>query len=229
MKQLISCMIIFLMIIGLTGCGWTKSNGSKSSTPKPQPPKQITETNPKKEPGQVIPGKVQALRPADFFPLATGFIWKYQGEGNEYATFKRIVYTTKGNLAQIREDNGGTISASVFKTTSDAVTRIFFRGEVYKYKSFLSEKPNENTIILKSPLEVGTKWKDQNGTKEIVGLNTSVFTPAGLYSNCLELKISNENSTVYEYYKKGVGMVKREFVSGETKITSSLQRFSSPK
>lgn len=79
-------------------------------------------------------------------------------------------------------------------------------------------------IILKAPLVVGTKWNDQNGTREIVDM-TTVNTPAGNFDNCINVKISEKNSTTYEYFKDGVGMVKREFISDGTKITSSLKKF----
>lgn len=185
------------------------------------------EAKPAEKTPEKVPPKevVLAVTPGDFFPIVAGSSWEYQGVGNEYASFNRKLLFTSENLAQIREDNGGTVSASVFKITSDAVTRIYFLGEAYEQTNFLNSNPNENIIILKAPLQIGTKWTEPNGTREIIDLNATVDTPAGNFSECLKVKIVNENSTLYEYFKKGVGMVKREFISGDTKVTSSLKKY----
>ncbi len=168
---------------------------------------------------------VKSSKPGDFFPSASGLSWEYQGEGNEYATFTRKVVFTDGDLAQIREDNGGTVSASVYQITPEAVTRKFFLGEAYDETNYLKNEPNQNLIIIESPLEVGTKWNDPNGTKEIVDIKASVDTPVGNFTDCLKIKIPNQGSIVYEYYKEGIGLVKREFISDGNKITSSLKKY----
>ena len=217
-------LLVFLSssIFLLVGC--TKV----APTPLPES-KQSKTTTPEKTPGQTPkpePAKevVPAVKPGDFFPVATGSSWEYQGEGNEYASFTRKVLFASGNSAQIREDNGGTVSAAVYKLSPEAVTRIFFLGEAYGETNYLNSPSNQNIVILKTPLVVGTKWTEPNGTREIVDLAASVATPAGSFTQCLKVKISNENSTVYEHFKNGVGMVKREFISGETKVSSSLKK-----
>ncbi len=221
-------LLVFLIPIMLLG-GCTKVEQPPTPETKPietttpeKTPEKVPEKTPEKVPDPVP--VVPAVKPGDYFPVVAGSTWEYQGEGNEYASFNRKILFTKENLAQLREDNGGTVSAAVFKTTPEAVTRIFFLGEAYGQENFLNSSSNENIIILKSPLQVGTKWTEPNGTREIVDLNAIVSTPAGNFAQCLKVKISNENSTLYEYYKKGVGMVKREFISGDTKVSSSLKK-----
>ncbi|QGP92633.1 hypothetical protein MGLY_20200 [Neomoorella glycerini] len=184
------------------------------------------------EPGVQQPGPgtgAQALpavvKPGDFFPLYPGSRWQYLGEGNEYATFKREVLYARGDRAQIREDNGGTVSAAVFKITEDAVTRVFFQGEAYEGTNFLDHEPGENVVILKAPLAAGTRWETPNGPREIVDVNATVDTPAGKFENCLKVKLEGIGSTIFEYYNEGVGMVKREFISGSTRVTSTLESY----
>ena len=65
----------------------------------------------------------------EYFPLTEGSTWQYLGEGNEFASFTREVLFAREDQAQIIENNGGTISASVFKTTDEEITRVFFQGE----------------------------------------------------------------------------------------------------
>jgi hypothetical protein len=199
----------------LTGCSNTQETVPQGNN---QTPSKNTEQNPDK--------KASDLKPSDFFPLALGYTWEYEGEGNEYASFNRKVVFSNNNLHQIREDNGGTASASVYKVSPAEVTRVFFQGEAYGEENYLNSELKENLAILKTPLKVGTKWKEPNGTREIVSINETVSTPAGTYNECIKVKISSENSTMNEYFKDGIGMVKREFISGETKVTSSLKKFS---
>lgn len=166
-----------------------------------------------------------AVKPAAYFPLTVGSYWHYRGEGNEYATFKREVLFVKNDRAQIKEDNGGTVSAAVFKIADDAITRIFFIGEQYENTNLLDEAPRENVVILKTPLSVGTRWDTPNGPREIVDVKATVDTPVGKFVDCLKIKIEGAGSTIYEYYKEGVGMVKREFISGDTRVTSTLESY----
>lgn len=169
---------------------------------------------------------VSDLELSDFFPLALGYTWEYQGEGNEYASFNKKVVFSNNDIYQIREDNGGTVSASVFNVSSSDITRVFFIGEAYGEDNYLNNEPNEEVTILKAPLKVGSKWQEPNGIREIGSINETVSTPAGTFSDCIKVIISSDDSIVNEYYKEGVGMVKREFISGETKVTSSLKKFS---
>lgn len=161
----------------------------------------------------------------DFFPLTKGSTWKYQGEGNEYASFSREVLFVKDNKAQFRENNGGTISVSVFQVSDQAISRIYFQGEAYADTNIINQEPNDQTILLKTPLSVGTKWEVPHGKREIVSVNAELETPAGSFTNCIKVKVTEENSTVFEYYKQHVGLVKREFISGGTQVTSSLETY----
>lgn len=159
------------------------------------------------------------------FPVNVGSTWQYQGEGNEYATFTREVVFANGSKAQIKEENGGTISAAVFEVTDTEVKRVYFQGEQYEQGNFLDAVPNENLVILKAPIQVGTKWETPEDTREIVDINATVETPAGKFEGCVKVKISSEGSDMYEYFKTGVGMVKREFTSGKISVTSTLSSY----
>ncbi|HWR60275.1 MAG TPA: hypothetical protein VN580_01605, partial [Clostridia bacterium] len=167
----------------------------------------------------------EALSLKDFFPVSVGSTWKYLGEGNEYATFERKALFREGDKAQFSEDNGGTVSASVFKVADKEIVRTFFRGEEYNQENLMNEKANDNTIILKEPLKAGTKWKNQKDDREIAATDAVVETPAGKFTGCIKVSIRTENSTMYEYYKAGVGMVKREFVSEGMTVTSILEKY----
>lgn len=56
--------------------------------------------------------------------------------------------------------------------------------------------------------------------------NATIKTPAGTFTGCIAVKITNEFSTLHEYFKSGVGMVKREFSSEGAIVTSELAKYS---
>lgn len=213
--------VLMLILI----CSFTTGCAKTHVSPPHQPLAEKTDRSPLKK----QPPKASVLKPGDYFPLMKGASWEYQGEGNEYASFSRKVLFTKENLAQISEDNGGTVSTSIFQTTPQSVTRVFFAGETYSVQNYLDSPPNEANVLLQAPIKVGTKWQTSLGTREIVDLHARVDTPSGTFSDCLKIKIPAADSTTFEYYKRAVGLVKREFISGEAKVTSALKKFSGVK
>ena len=223
MKLISLALISLFILISLSLIGCTGQSAPKT-------PQSAQNEGTKQNPVSTPPNKqeVPALKPADFFPIPGGASWEYAGEGNEYAAFKRKVVYSSGDLAQISEDNGGTVTASVYKISTEALTRVFFSGEEYTNTNHLTSTPNDNLILLKTPFLVGTKWNVKDGTREIVDTDSSVSTPKGSFTKVLKIKITYQDSVLFEYYKQGVGLVKREFVSGETRVTSSLKSYSLP-
>lgn len=159
------------------------------------------------------------------FPLSIGSTWQYLGEGNEYASFTRKVLFKEGDRTQTMEDNGGTVSANIYRMTDDEVRMVYSQGEEYDKVNLLDQKDNRNSIILKAPLKPGTKWKNAEDEREIVAVDASVDTPAGRFEDCIKVSIKSQNSTMYEYFKAGVGMVKREFISEGLTVTSTLEKY----
>ncbi len=199
-KKLIGFLFLLFLLLAFTGCTNNNSdefeeNGNETSELSP------------------------------FFPASLGNHWSYLGDGMEYASFTREIIYVDGNRFQVMEDNGGTVSANVFLVTSDAVTRVFFQGEEYEMEDRLNEPDNDATILLKSPIEAGTKWTHDNQSREIVDVNASVTTPLGVFDECIKVQILTPDSEMFEYYKKGVGLIKREFIFGDDIISSVLESF----
>ncbi|MEL7568091.1 MAG: hypothetical protein AAGU27_24890 [Dehalobacterium sp.] len=215
----VTLIFVIMMVIFITAC-----NQTGKTNPEPEDNKSVLEENDSEK--EISPPKDQITPDlSDYFPLSQGSTWQYLGEGNEYASFKREVIFAEGNRGQIKEDNGGTVSAVVFDVTDEAITRVFFQGESYENDNFLNAEPNDNLVILKAPLQVGTKWETDDSSREIVDLNASLDTPAGNFEKVLKMKITFPDSTMFEYYKDGVGMIKREYISGDFKVTSTLEKY----
>lgn len=220
MRKAISVIITLVLIFILT----LSTACTPKNEPAPQVPQQNNQSGQNNDQEEEKPGTVDT-KISEYFPLTQGSSWKYKGEGNEYASFSREVLFTEGKRAQIREDNGGTVSAAIYVVSDKDIIRTFFQGEAYGETNFLAEEPTENTAILMTPLQVGTKWEEPNGIREIESIDETVETPAGVFTDCLKVKISSMGATVYEYFKAGVGMVKREYISGDTKVTSALEEY----
>lgn len=173
--------------------------------------------------------KLEKENPADYFPVSIGNSWEFQGIGNEYATFNQEVIYQKDDRAQFKINNGATISKAIYKISPDNITRILQIFESYDDENLLEKgfDANDNTIIIKTPLEIGTNWEVPVGTREIVGVESNIITPAGNFTDCIIIKCEfNETEGImYEYYQKGVGLVKSEYILDDFKIISSLQKY----
>lgn len=164
-----------------------------------------------------------------YFPITVGSNWYFEGVGNEFAEFTQTVAFKQGDKVQININNGGTSSKAVYTISQDAITRILLVHESYEDENFLEmgRDTNDNTIMIKTPLKTGTKWEVPGGTREIVEVNTNIITPAGNFTDCIKIKClyDNSNGINYEYYQKNVGLVKKEFIENEFKVTSSLKEY----
>lgn len=202
-------LLVFIFIISLSACTVSKESKNNRTTPPKQQNKQAV------------------TKISDYFPVTAGSTWEYEGIGNEYAAFSREVLFVSGKQAQIKEDNGGTVSTSIFTVSADNIKRVYFSGETYNPENLLPDKfsANDSTVILQGPLKVGTSWGEGENKREISSLDISTDTPAGKFAHCLQIKSGSQDSTVYEYYSKGTGLVKREFIAGEAKIISQLKKY----
>lgn len=171
---------------------------------------------------------VQTDKVSEYLPFAKDVYMKYKGTGNEYATYDTYVQFAKADLMQIRKDNGGTVSAIVYQLIDGAIIKVFTQGETYYHYDYTSSR-NDDEIILKEPIEVGTSWKLKDGSvRSITSVNKQIKTPAGDY-NALEITTKRKDTTERDYYAKSIGLVKSEFLdnldnNGSASITSELEK-----
>jgi len=212
MKKFSLLALALLLLVLLGGCNSTRTNDNNGNKTSPVPKQ-----------AQKI-----ALKPGDYFPLKAGSTWTYQGAGNEYASFERQLEYVKNGFGQVREANGGTVNSSIYQTTDSAVTRVYTKGESYDNTNILEAgfSSNDNTVIIQGPLKKGDNWQnDDNIKREIASLTANVSTPAGDFKNCLHIKMYGPDYVINEYYAKGVGLIKREFISNGETISSTLESY----
>jgi len=211
MRQMKIILLSILIVMVQIGC--QSPNNNQNSNPPAN-----------NQPGMNV---VVDIPPGQYFPLTAGSTWEYEGSGNEFASFTRQVAFAQGNLAQTTEDNGGTVITRIIQTNENALTVVYFSGEDYQPQNMIASgfTSNENDILLQAPVKVGTTWVSKNINKSVVSTTEMVDTPAGKFENCVKVKFAGQNDTIYQYYKAGIGLVKQEFISGNTSVTSTLKKY----
>ncbi len=149
---------------------------------------------------------VTVTKVSDFFPA--GQVTKVFSGGFENQGMKQRVLSIQNNQVQILQEDSGTSLILVYEVTSDQIRLIFSEEEHYtteKLGHFLS---NRNNVILKAPLEVGTKWdSDHGGYWAITAIDIYVKTPAGTYK-AVEVTFSYDEYETKYYFAKGLGIIK---------------------
>lgn len=170
----------------------------------------------------------------DYFPSQPGSLWEYKGKGNEYASFTRESTLVQDNLVHFCIDNSGTKSAEVYSLENNMIVRVFSSPEEYIKEELTANNftPNDNTVILKTPLKVGNTWEVPDGYREITDIDASIKSTVASgqeWNDCIKVKVTfNESdSVVYEYYKKDTGMVRYVFQAGDYTVTSDLVSYKS--
>ena len=160
---------------------------------------------------------------ADYFPLKGNILMDYEGIGNEYAEETTYVDYLTDDTIQIRAMNPGTTMAKVYRIENGELRMVYSLGEYY-YLSDFTGLSNENTdVLLKEPLEVGTEWLSSDGQKRYISdTDKTIDTPAGSFET-LVVTTEGDESTTYYYFAKDIGIVKKEFVSGEFTVTTTLK------
>jgi len=173
----------------------------------------------------------------NYFPLYENMIYRFAGEGMEFAAFNReIMYINddKNELyAQIHDATTGTIVANIFKLQPEQVSLIYQQPEFYTDDNLLEKIKNDlelkEEIILKHPIEEGNSWESEGKSREIISIDNKLNTEAGKFYNVIKIKVenldSNNDFTTYEYYAKNIGLIRRKNIGENYKIISDLKTF----
>ena len=161
-----------------------------------------------------------------WFPRKDNVVYSYEGVGNEYATYSWNPQFNEEDAYQVVINNGGTVVAEIYEYSADAITRIFSRPETYFRDNFIeigSFKENqEEEVILKAPIEVGTTWSNGDNNYEITALDVEVSAPAGKYTT-IEVTVTSDSSVIKRYYAEDIGLVSEVTETEGLTIESNLE------
>lgn len=168
-----------------------------------------------------INNRNKELRIQDYFP--SKIITKQFSGGYENQGFKHIIDKVDEDKVQVKQVDSGTGSILIYQV-SDNDIRLIYSSEVpdgkFKENYIGTVQPNDDRIILKSPLEVGTKWNDKddaNSKYEITGVNVEVKTPAGTFA-AVEVTFFRGDFQTKNYYVKDLGLVKSSTIGSESEL-----------
>jgi hypothetical protein len=199
MKKVITAVLALTLALILAGCSLF--------SPEPAEVPSLTPPSP-----SAPPESLAAPTVTDYFPFKSNVTMTYEGTGIEYAGYVSTVDYVKNDAIQVRTDNTGTVTVSVYALEDGALVRVFSRGETY-YRQDFTDQRNMSEVILPARLELGTQWTQSDGVQcEITAAEAAVTVPYGSFT-ALEVTKTYPDSTVKEYYAKGIGLIKSEFTS----------------
>jgi hypothetical protein len=233
MKKMITVVAIFTLL--LSACSMnnqtqqnTTSAGTAESTGSAGNPETTagTETNSTTsvQPAS-SPSPEAAATVSDYFPYTADSHLIYKGTGNEYASYETYVDYIRNDRMQIRKNNGGSETVSVYAIKDGKLVNTFTRGETY-YKYDFTSMSDGDDVLLEEPLAVGTAWTAKDGSpRSITSVDSRMETPAGKFT-AIEVTTKRKDSMDKDYYVKGVGLVKSVFNSGDASmtVTSELEK-----
>jgi hypothetical protein len=159
----------------------------------------------------------------DYFPLIPGSIWV------------EVDSDTKGSNARVEischpdEKQANALPSQAGKLVKDYYAgakksislELFYKKDQQELHEMKRGQENSSIVILKWPVEVGTKWTNRDGarstTYQIVSLDETVSVVAGDFKDCLHVRSSGmgESAIKNEYYAPGVGRVLTSITSNQ--------------
>lgn len=213
MKVRIISLFAVALLVGCTD--------QSSTTPQPNDPPS-TETEPEIEEPQEMGPDLHTY----FMPNQS--IARFEGMGNEYATYTLETQYLYDDYIGTLEDNGGTVVQRIYRVEENRIVKIFEEAEAYEadFPPFneLESMPELETY-LSLPLEEGTAF----GGWTIEQVDGTLETPFQTFTDVIMLSQEGEDQSVIEkYFVEGFGEVKRVFrmpggEGEEFEVISTLQ------
>lgn len=132
----------------------------------------------------------------DFYPLAVGNFWLYANSDNSQKILDEIIgydHLSDGSLVYIKRKISKNQSANIVDTVTSYLKIV--NGELREYP--VKNCPLTYIILLKSPLQLGAKWKTGSAgdcpiapislTDTITGIK-NITVAAGEFKECFEIE-----------------------------------------
>lgn len=208
-KKTIGWIAGFSLLFALIGYGIGAMSGNDTE-PIEEPIEEVV-VDDEEEQEEVVDDTMEVNQTlADWMPRLDNVQYQYEGFGNEYAAFNWVPQFNQENYYQIARDNGGTTVVEIYEYREDEIVRVFSRPETYFRDNFMEigaiDQFNQNEVVLKQPIEVGTNWSTDVADYEITAIEKEITVPAGNYPT-VEVTIEQEGSLIKRYYAEDIGLV----------------------
>lgn len=230
-KKMVWVMICVLSITVFTACQ-KSDNNNINNTPSPVNTANTTDTD--TTDNQTVPAADTSPTPVvteetltikDYYPFQNNVVYKYEGEGNEYASYNIYTDFLEDNRVQLRSNNGGSESVKVLEIKDGELIKILSKDECYYRENLINSAEDKGEILLKEPLTKGTEWMiSDNRKRYISNSDVAISTPTGDYK-ALEVTTEGDGDATLDYYVRDVGLVKTIYTTnGSTNVTSTLSK-----
>lgn len=203
-KHHVLAVFLIVMVIISTSCTRTERTEEQGLVEELQEEKEIT---------------IEA-----YFPFVENTKMEYEGVGNEFAEQTTFFEFIKGNRAQLKIFNPGTVAVKVLEYKDGELREVFAEGEFYHVENMLDIQGDTKNVILKEPLKAGNSWSIPGGYKRTIsGIDVSIETP---YKNFKALEVTTEfgdGKVQLDYYVKDIGHVASIYKDGEFEVKTLLE------
>jgi hypothetical protein len=208
-KYLLLATVLLIIVVAFTGCAKDNIHDA-NETPKEDT--NITKPN----------GEIRTIK--DYYPFKENTKMEYKGIGNEFAEQETFFEFIKGSRAQLKIFNPGTVIVKVLEYNNGELREIFTEGEFYHIENMLDIDSENNNVLLKEPLKVGTSWSISGGNKRtITGVDVNLETP---YKNFKALEVTTElgeGRKQLDYYVVDIGHVASIYKDGDFEVKTLLE------
>lgn len=122
-----------------------------------------------------------------------------------------IVDKIADGKVQIRQIDLHSRAVLIYDVTGDSIKLVYATdvgNNEFEDDYITNLVPSREDIVIKAPIEVGTKWIDDDGGEyEIIKTNALIETNAGSFETVV-VKYTNDDFTVKEFYAENIGLVK---------------------
>jgi hypothetical protein len=157
----------------------------------------------------------------EYFPVSAGSWWTYETSFPSSLVEPINVHDTvyvagiESNVARLR--GPGSYEAE-YRITGDVVTQIIA----------LDGTLDSSAHVIRTPLSVGTQWQSYHNAHEIVAVDSTVDTPAGIFQDVVVVEthtcagraliLCKTSYSIHTYYAKNVGLIKTTTRTGGSDI-----------
>lgn len=158
---------------------------------------------------------LQPMNCPDYFPLIPGSRW-VEGDSDTKGHNAKVEITCRelSFMPDALPSQAGRLEKTFYagkKKFRD--TNFIYKKEKGELLEFMSANDSRAKVMMKWPIEIGTKWRTRMAGRffnfEIVSVTETVDVAAGHFEDCLKIKATVDGGvgTNYEYYAPGVGHV----------------------
>lgn len=171
---------------------------------------------------QKLPGKVSAYNLFDYFPLITDRRIDFASSNiDSFLVLQYLFEEPDASTAQFRQSNDSAVVINVVKVTSDRITELYFSEDLPYRQNIIGYKDYKERVILKEPLQVGSKWSTTGLDYEIIAVDEERMIGDKKHT-VMDVLVTLENEQVLFTYAIGIGLVSNDIIAQDGSLENII-------